>query len=70
MRARRGRGAPAYWITGGPHVFLYTDADGDAQEVRVAEDTLVWQRGDTIVRVEGDITLERAQEIAAMLREP
>ena len=59
-----------YWITGGPHVFLYTDADGVAREVRAAEDTLVWQRGDVIVRVEGDLTLERAQEIASMVREP
>ena len=70
VRAVEVGGAPGYWISGGPHAFLYTDADGVAREVRVAEDTLVWQRGDTIVRIEGDLTLERAQEIAAMLREP
>ena len=63
-------GAPGYWISGGPHVFLYTDADGVHREVRAAADTLVWQRGDTIVRIEGDLTLERALEIAATLREP
>ena len=67
---RRRRGAPGYWISGGPHVFLYTDADGEVREVRPAADTLVWQHGDIIVRIEGDITLERAQEIAATLREP
>ena len=70
VRAVEVGGAPGYWISGGPHAFLYTDADGVAREVRVAEDTLVWQTGHTIVRIEGDLTLERAQEIAAMLREP
>ena len=70
VRAVEVGGAPGYWISGGPHVFLYTDADGVAREVRAAEDTLVWQRGDVIVRIEGDLTLERAQEIAAVLREP
>ncbi len=63
-------GVPAYWITGGPHFFLYVDDEGQMQEARPSADTLVWQRGDTIIRVEGDITLERATEIAESLREP
>jgi hypothetical protein len=70
VRAVEVGGLPGYWISGGPHVFLYTDADGVPREVRAAGDTLVWERGDTIVRVEGDLTLQRALEIAATLREP
>ena len=58
-------GRPAYWITGPTHVFMYIDADGEIGEARPADDTLVWQDGDAIVRVEGEIGLERARAIAA-----
>ena len=64
-------GATGYWISGDPHVFLYEDGDGVIREVRTALDTLVWSRGDVVVRVEGgDLTLERALEIATSVREP
>ena len=63
-------GAPAYWISGAPHVFLYEDDEGVPREVRTAGDTLVLSRGDVIVRIEGDLTLERAVKIARSLREP
>lgn len=63
-------GAPGYWITGAEHAFLYIDADGAVQESRLAADTLVWQHGDVILRVEGDIPLEQALAIAATVREP
>ena len=63
-------GAPAYWITGAPHAFLYVDADGEVRESRLAADTLVWQQGDVIVRLEGDIPLERATAIAETVGEP
>ena len=43
---------------------MYRDADGDVREARLAADTLVWQDGDVIRRVEGDISLARALEIA------
>jgi hypothetical protein len=62
-------GARAYWVTGGAHVFMY-EAGGEVREARLADDTLVWQRGDVIVRVEGEITLRRALEIATSLDEP
>ena len=58
-------GRPGYWITGEPHVLMYRDADGNVREARLAADTLVWQDGDVLVRVEGDMPLERALEIAA-----
>lgn len=63
-------GGEAYWITGRPHLFTYTDSDGVLQEARPAADTLVWQRGEDIVRIEGEVTLERAIEIARSVRAP
>lgn len=60
-------GRDGAWITGAPHVFVYVDPSGSMTEARPAADTLAWQEGDVIVRVEGDISLARAQEIAADL---
>jgi hypothetical protein len=61
-------GAPAYWISGGSHFFVYRDADGEVREARPAGSTLVWERGDDIVRIEGDLTLQRAVEIASSVQ--
>ena len=63
-------GMPAYWIAGRQHVLMYVDAAGQVQESRLADDTLVWEQGDVIVRVEGDIPLERAMAIAETVGEP
>ena len=63
-------GMPAYWITGRQHVLMYVDPAGQVQESRLADDTLVWEQGDVIVRVEGDIPLERAMAIAETVGEP
>ena len=52
-------GQLGYWITGEPHVLMYRDADGEVSEARLAGDTLVWQDGDVIRRIEGDISLDR-----------
>jgi hypothetical protein len=60
-------GEPGYWITGEPHVLMYRNADGDVREARLAGDTLVWQDGDVIRRVEGDISLDLALAIASDL---
>ena len=57
-------GQPGYWIEGEPHVFMYLDPDGEIQEARLAGNTLVWQDGDVIWRVEGDISLARALDVA------
>jgi hypothetical protein len=35
---------------------------------RLAGHTLIWQHGETTLRLEGDLTLERAREIAASVR--
>jgi hypothetical protein len=55
-----------YWFTGNPHGFWYFDRDGRviAWSGRVTGNTLAWQRGDILYRIEGDISLERALEIA------
>ena len=55
------------WITGEPHVFMYESREGGMAEARPAADTLAWQVGDVILRVEGAIPLDRALEIAAGL---
>jgi hypothetical protein len=60
-------GADAIWITGDEHLFVYERRDGTFTEARPASDTLAWQRGDVILRVEGAVTLERALDVAAGL---
>ena len=55
-------GRAGYWISGEQHLFFTYDRDGMQQEQRLAGNTLVWQEGDEIVRVEGvDLTLEEAR---------
>jgi hypothetical protein len=61
-------GAPAYWITG-THDFVFADAGGNArfETLRLASNTLVLDRGGTIVRIEGDLTKTQALAIAGAL---
>lgn len=61
------RGVEGMWVTGEPHELVYADPRGDVVQTRAASDTLVWQEGDMIVRIEGDITRERALELASQL---
>jgi hypothetical protein len=52
------------WLSGRPHVFFEPGAPP-----RLAGNVLVWQHGNLTLRVEGrDLTLRRAQELAAALR--
>jgi hypothetical protein len=59
-------GSPAYWISGEPHGFQYTTRDGNGDFVpqRLADHTLLVQRGDKLLRIEGPISRERAIELA------
>ena len=58
-------GRPGFWISGGEHLFFTYDRDGSRQEQRLAGNTLVWQDGDEIVRIEGiQLTLAEALRIA------
>jgi hypothetical protein len=60
-------GAPAYWISGEPHGFQYTTRDGNGDFVpqRLADHTLLVERGDMLLRIEGPITRGQAIELAA-----
>jgi hypothetical protein len=63
-------GDPAYFISGAPHGFAYVNPEGDAnfEEQRLAGNTLLVERSDGIlVRIEADISRERAVEIAESL---
>jgi hypothetical protein len=59
-------GEPGYWFSGEPHFFTYLDANGDFQEeqTRLAGNTLIWQRGELTLRIEGELSKEEALRIA------
>lgn len=62
-------GEPALWLTGAPHGFTYRNASGDIREetLRLAGPTLLWQRGPTILRLEGAFTRAQAVDFAQSL---
>ena len=59
-------GQPGYWLEGA-HFFSYVDRQGDMQseQVRLAGNVLLWERGTRTVRLEADISKEEALRIAA-----
>lgn len=59
-------GQPGFWLTGEPHVFYYVDAQGrfDDENVRLAGNVLLWERGRLTLRLEGDLSKADAAEIA------
>jgi hypothetical protein len=60
----------AFWISGGDHGFFYRDANGQRVEtsLRVVGQTLVWQQGGLVLRVEGAPSLEAATAVGESLR--
>ena len=59
-------GAVGYWIEGTPHQLLFEFGNEVLPDtLRLATNTLLWQRGDYVYRLEADITLETALRIAA-----
>ena len=64
---RRVRVCPddGFWIEG-PHSFAYRDAQGEVrtEDRRLAANTLLWQRGPVLLRLESELPLRRALEIA------
>jgi hypothetical protein len=55
-----------YWIEGAPHqLFFESGGHIELDTLRLATNTLLWQRGDHIYRLEADISLETALRIAA-----
>jgi hypothetical protein len=59
-------GVHAYWIEGSPHQLLFeVGQDQVAQDsLRLATNTLLWERDGHLYRLEADISLETAVEIA------
>ena len=58
-------GAPGYWIEGSPHELLFEFGDQILPDTfRLATNTLLWQRGDDVYRLEADIDLDTALRIA------
>jgi hypothetical protein len=55
-------GRLGYWISGRPHSFAFTDAAGNVyfDTLRLATNTLVFDDGGTVVRIEGDLSKEQA----------
>lgn len=62
-------GESGLWLEGEQHFFFYRNPDGDTAEdtIRLAGNTLLLEQGNLLVRLEGEITRERALEIAASL---
>lgn len=58
--------APAYFLSGELHAFLYRRANGevDDERFRLVGNALLWQRGDLTLRLEGDLTLDQALAVA------
>jgi hypothetical protein len=63
------QGASGYWIAGAPHAFVFVDRAGQVryETLRLATNTLLVNRGGTVIRVEGNLTKAQALEIAASL---
>jgi hypothetical protein len=63
-------GQPGYWLSGAPHEFAYLDASGEFRQelVRLAGNTLVWERGPVTLRLEADINRSEALDIARSMR--
>jgi hypothetical protein len=57
-------GAPGLWFAGPAHEIGYESPTGQPVFERMAGNTLVWQRGDVITRVEGFDDLEQALTFA------
>src|SRR5919197_5385019 len=57
----------AYFI-GGRHVFYFFNGPGRSDESRLAANTLIWQRDEVLIRMEGGFTQQQAATIARSLR--
>jgi hypothetical protein len=59
-------GDPGYWLAGSPHAVGYHEQNGSIQtdDLRLATNTLLWQHGNLLVRIEGMLSKEQALTIA------
>jgi hypothetical protein len=63
-------GRPGWFLSGSPHVVYLLDRSGEpVEEVAwLAENVLVWEENGVTFRIEGEIDVDRAVELAASLR--
>lgn len=63
-------GARGFWLEGEPHLFFIRDAAGNVRDetLRLAGNTLLWERGDTTVRLEAQVARDVALRIASSFR--
>ena len=68
-RRVRVRGDRGFWIDG-PHTFGYRDPNGlvRVEERRLAARTLLWRSGRQLIRLESELPLRRALEIARTVK--
>ncbi len=66
----RVNGAPGAWLEGAPHQILYRDAAGQfvSDTLRLAGNTLIWEQAGLAIRIEAQVTKERALALAATVR--
>jgi len=62
--------APGIWIEGEAHFFFYRDSAGNIlqETLRLAGNTLLWQRDGVLLRLEAQVDRQRALEIASSFR--
>lgn len=63
-------GRPGVWLEGEPHAVFYLDRNGQFVNgsLRLAGNTLVWEEGGVVYRIEANVTRERALEVAGTVR--
>jgi hypothetical protein len=63
-------GVGGYWLEGKPHTFAFRNRNGVIQfgTLRLARNTLIWERGGVTLRLEGDLTKAEALRVASSLR--
>ncbi|MEA2645324.1 MAG: hypothetical protein QOE92_407, partial [Chloroflexota bacterium] len=63
-------GVTGYWLAGSPHEVVVKDVHGDVSRdtLRLAENTLLWQKGDVTYRIESALPRDEVLRIAASLR--
>jgi hypothetical protein len=63
-------GSNGYWLSGRPHAIFYRDATGQVRDdtLRLAGNTLIWNRDRLTLRLESGLSREQAVQIAVSLR--
>jgi hypothetical protein len=66
VRAVDVGGADGFWIEGSPHQLFFQIGDEiEADTLRLATNTLLWERDGHVYRIEADVSLDTALQIAA-----